>query len=322
MDAMITKQYNMMFIQYAPRTLKRRWKRFWQKTTPGLYLCYHMARVRMDLKNEAPMIRRVMEQTTKENRLFDLVEIENINRCNGTCEDCSANALYRPQREPRMLMSVELFKKIIDELHDMEYCGCLRMHSNNEPLLDDRIYGWLKYAREQLPYANIYLYTNATMLTTERFEIMMKYLDDLWIDNYTDGDTEDWVLLPVVRNILDMYGGYPAYRNRVTVIVVPKDELRYNKANDAPNYTVNGVKRQKLVMDVGCTFPFRQLSIRPDGRVILCCNDVFSAQGSMGDANVQSLKEIWYGEQFRTVRERLLKGRQHNPRCNYCDFVM
>ena len=61
-------------------------------------------------------------------------------------------------------MDIQLFKKIIQELSELEYSGRLGMFSNNEPFLDSRIEDLTKYAREKLPNAVIYLYTNGTVL--------------------------------------------------------------------------------------------------------------------------------------------------------------
>ena len=45
---------------------------------------------------------------------FRIVEIETLNRCNGSCAFCPVNA-HQPQR-PYAKMETELFEKIIKEL--------------------------------------------------------------------------------------------------------------------------------------------------------------------------------------------------------------
>ena len=51
-----------------------------------------------------------------------------------------------------------VFKKIIDELAELEYDGRLCLFSNNEPFLDERIMEFHKYARTKLTKARIHLY--------------------------------------------------------------------------------------------------------------------------------------------------------------------
>ena len=92
--------------------------------------------------------------------MFSSIEIEVINRCNGICPFCPVNRNTDPRKLKRM--DEALFKKIIDELGEMGYSGRLALHSNNEPFLDPRIVEFTKYAREHVPKAHIYMYTNGT----------------------------------------------------------------------------------------------------------------------------------------------------------------
>lgn len=89
--------------------------------------------------------------------LFDSIEIETVNRCNGTCSFCPVN-VNQPQREYAKMNS-KLFEKIISELHMIDYNGELALFSNNEPFLDERIIEFSKMAKDRVPNACLYLYT-------------------------------------------------------------------------------------------------------------------------------------------------------------------
>ena len=91
------------------------------------------------------------------------IEVETVNRCNGICPFCPVN-VNEPQR-PYAKMSDELFKKIINELHDMDYNGTLSLYSNNEPFIDERIIDFYKYARKMIPNARLSIFTNGSLLT-------------------------------------------------------------------------------------------------------------------------------------------------------------
>ena len=82
-----------------------------------------------------------------------VVNLETINRCNSTCEFCTANK--NAEKRPYKRMEDELFYSIIDQLADWNYKGHLTMYGNNEPWLDTRIVEFHKYAREKLPEAFI-----------------------------------------------------------------------------------------------------------------------------------------------------------------------
>jgi sulfatase maturation enzyme AslB (radical SAM superfamily) len=132
--------------------------------------------------------------------LFVKLEIETINRCNHICTFCPVNKL--DDTRPFKLMEQGLFLSIIRQLKEIEYSGSINLFSNNEPLLDDRIYEFCRITREALPNAFLSIYTNGILLTIEKFLKLIKYLDQLIIDNYNDKLT----LLTPVRKVYDYWG--------------------------------------------------------------------------------------------------------------------
>ena len=114
--------------------------------------------------------------------LFNHVEIETINRCNGKCSFCPVSVKHDIRE--KMVMSDDLFKKIIDDLAEMKYDGKIALFSNGEPMLDPQIIERHAYMREKLPLARTHLFTNGTLLTLDKFKKLIPYLDELVIDNY------------------------------------------------------------------------------------------------------------------------------------------
>lgn len=78
--------------------------------------------------------------------IFEAIEIETVNRCNGKCSFCPVNA-NEPQR-PYAKMTDELFKKIIGELKEMDFTDMISLFSNNEPFIDERIEDFAAYERD------------------------------------------------------------------------------------------------------------------------------------------------------------------------------
>lgn len=128
------------------------------------------------------VINERVEELQGKDLLFDHVEIETINRCNGGCDFCPVSV--RNETREFKEMSWNLFKKIIDELGEMGYKGRLACFSNNEPFLDPTILDKLRYARENVPGARMHLFTNGTLLSVKKFAEAIQYLDELIIDNY------------------------------------------------------------------------------------------------------------------------------------------
>lgn len=243
--------------------------------------------------------------------LFEHVEIETINRCNGKCSFCPVSAGH--DTRIRTVMSDQLFHKIIDELAAMDYSGRLALFSNDEPFLDPDIIERHQYAREHLLHARMHLFTNGTLLTLEKFVNIMPYLDELIIDNYD----QELKLIPNAQKIYDYCQTHPDLKKKVTIVLRKQEEILTSRGGDAPNR----VDKPKFSKE-RCVLPFKQLIIRPDGKVSLCCNDPLGKM-TLGDLNKESLSDVWYGEPFLEVRKKLMDGRENLDHCRYCDtFIL
>lgn len=239
--------------------------------------------------------------------MFRYIEIETYNRCNGSCSFCPVSKNNDSREEHKM--SWELFKKIINNLADLNYDGELCTFSNNEPFLDERIIEMNAYAREKLPKARMHLYTNGTLLTMDKFHGIMKYLDELIIDNYQ----QELKLIKPVQEIYDYLMSHEEYKGRVSIVLRKPIEILTSRGGDAPNRT-----NVKTFPKNGCALLFEQMIIRPDGKVSLCCNDPLG-KNTLGDLNKQTLEEVWYGKPYSRIRSLVAEGRENWEHCKNCD---
>ena len=79
-------------------------------------------------------------------------------------------------------------------------------------------------------------------------------------------------------------------------------------------------QNESLVLKGGlhsCYFVDATLVINADGHVVPCC---FDAQGllTLGNAQSQSIAEIWNGQPLQALREKLQQARQSLKPCNTC----
>ncbi len=243
--------------------------------------------------------------------LFTSIEIETINRCNETCSFCPANK--HVDRREFKLMDEELFLSIIAQLKKVSYKGKICLHSNNEPFLDDRMVHFIKIVSESLPNAFHYLYTNGTLLTLHKFTEVIDYLDELIIDNYNDKLT----LNKTTKEIHEYCKAIPLLNKKVKIAFRTHHEILSSRGGNAPN------KQDTRLINLSCLLPFRQMVVRPDGKLSLCCNDVWG-QCTLGDLTKQRLVDVWNSEQYRNVREKLAskKNRQNINICSKCDAIL
>lgn len=244
--------------------------------------------------------------------LFHEIEIETINRCNGGCTFCPVNVKNDIRTE--RLMDENLFYKIINELKEINYMGRIALFSNNEPLLDKRIVIFSKYVRENLPKAQVHLFTNGTLLSLDLFTQLIPYLDELIIDNYN----QQLELIPTVRTIKEYIEASQddTLRKKVKILLRKPDEILSSRGGDAPN--------RNTVMDVhneNCALPYCQMVVRPSGKVSLCCNDPYGKM-TLGNLNEDHILDVWYGTKYKQIREALNSGRGNLEHCKNCDTFM
>ena len=235
------------------------------------------------------------------------IEIETVNRCNNDCSFCpvSRGNDIRPYQK----MELSLFRKIIGELEGMHYQGTLSLYSNNEPLLDERLFEMLAYARKKLPDASHALYTNGLLLNEEKLSRLEKLLDTLVIDIYS-GE----------RLVSDRFAWLASYqaagRCRVQPVLRNKNQVLTTRAGVSPN------KKTEKNFHSFCLYPFRQMVIRPDGKVSRCCHDAYG-QAVMGDLAKESIEAVWNGPAFRKLRAVLAEqNRCKEKGCAHCDVLL
>ena len=208
-------------------------------------------------------------------------------------------------------MDEALFKSIIDQLAHIDYDGVISLFSNNEPLLDNRIFDFIAHARKKLPRARHALFTNGILLDNEKFQRLIENLDSLIIDNYDD----NFQFMPNVQKILDANANRD-FKCDVQISLRKKNQKLNTRAGSAPNR----LNEDKFRFKSACNLPFTQLIIRPDGTIGKCCNDPLN-EISLGDLKNQSLLEVWRGRQFQEFRKEMyFNGRQGIKGCEFCDI--
>jgi hypothetical protein len=240
--------------------------------------------------------------------LFKHVEIETMNKCNGTCTFCPVNRNIDPR--PLIRMSDDIFYKIIDNLVKLNYCGQVGYYSNNEPLMDNRIYDFIKYGVSKLPNVNHIIFTNGTLLDIDKFQLLMDSgLNCLYIDNYND----NYELNPNIIKIYDKYKN-EKFPMDCRIYMRLNDEVLSNRGGSAPNKRKVGKS-----FKAPCDMPFLQLIIRADCGVSLCCNDALG-KVTLGDVEKQTLEDIWYGQKHFEILESMRENIRSGI-CRDCDIV-
>ena len=240
-----------------------------------------------------------------------VVNIETINRCNSTCEFCTAN--IHAEKRPLMKIDDDLFKSVIDQLAEWGYRGHLTLYGNNEPWLDTRIVELHKYAREKLPECFIFMSTNGLTLTVDKIKQVQPYINQLIINNYG-------LEMKLHNNLQEIYDYVSAHEEEFQDLDI-QIQMRYlkeiltNRAGSAPNKQ----GKDKIITEP-CLMPYTDMWIMPNGKLGICCCDNFEVT-DFGDLNTTPLKECWASPKYLELRKAVAQGRDKYPFCKFCDFV-
>ena len=237
------------------------------------------------------------------------IEIETYNRCNNDCPFCPVNR--NNDNRKAHYMDENLFYNIIDQLKYIDYSGSISLFSNNEPLLDKRIFKFVEYAKKNLPKATHHIFTNGILLDREKLIALAKNLSRVTIDNYDD----DFKLMPNIQKILD--SGLPQDIDCKIEIYMRK---KHQKLNSRGSKAPNRINEDKYRAHSACILPFSQMIIRPNGTLAKCCNDPLDDM-VLGDLNKQTIREAWCSKAYFELRKAMYYGDRTNiSGCDFCDI--
>lgn len=238
------------------------------------------------------------------------IDIETINRCNGSCAFCPAN--IKDEKRPFKKMDEDVFFLIINQLKDLSWTGTVYLNINNEPMIDKRIPRFVEVIKKQLKDVKVSLITNGTLMTEETLkELFDAGLDDLCINNYST----QYRLTDHNRYLYRFIKEYDTFKIHTKVEFRRRyiNEILATRAGSAPNK-----KEKNNHISSPCLYPFVDMVIFPDGKVGLCCNDCYEVT-EFGDLKKESIMEIWRSEKLQSVRKHIARGRINYNFCKDCD---
>lgn len=280
------------------------------KTQPDIYEIYiKNPQIEERDKKYAPIVRKKIDKLLNTNPypLFYTIEIETINKCNGECQFCPVNKFDDPRQ--LAIMDTELFYTIIAQLKELNFKGRVQLFSNNEPLLDKRIFDFAKHTKEELNKCHLIFYTNGTLLDIDKFKKLILYCDTFCIDIYYDKEEKiPNNIKPVIKYCLQT----PDLQHKVKIQLINKAAIRNSRGGKSKN------RKNIYTVQTPCLLPFVQVVVRPTGEISLCCNDA-TGVFTLGDLKQEKLIDIWNGHYFNEIRKKLRFNREQIPMCHQCD---
>ena len=245
--------------------------------------------------------------------------LETCSLCNGACLFCPYKSVHA---EPPIYLDEKYILSVIDEASGMDV-ERFSLFNNNEPLLDERIYDYIKYVRKKMPSVRTTLSSNGKIITTDN----LKRAIESGIDNF-------YISLPTLDTEMSKkLMGIDAEKVVETVLSLPKKLYKnvrfavpitrfFSKEEYARRFDHLGIryitwemeansrwdefaeicKLAEIRYEFGCDRPMDQAIISANGDVLLCCRD-WNHEAVVGNVKEESLREIWIGERLRRYQE-------------------
>jgi radical SAM protein with 4Fe4S-binding SPASM domain len=253
------------------------------------------------------------------------------------------------------IMTFAVFKKFIDDIRDFpaRKIIILRFIGNGEPLVNQQLPEFIRYAKQNKVTDKIEVTTNATLLTPELSDKLIDAgLDILKISLEGTTDEKFLAISGVIINVKHLYENIKYFYEHKKKCIVYIKTTNLALATDTsreqffsewgcvcdnifvenicslwPEYDKTdgvGIEKKryepmnKCVGNHVCVQPFKLMAVTADGEVFPCCAD-WQRKLSLGNLNDLALSEIWNGERLRNLRVALLRQEMGKP-CAVCKF--
>ena len=240
---------------------------------------------------------------------FGTIGIETTTYCNLRCSFCPNSKYGRSLMKNKKLMDINLFKKIINELSEINYNGTVNLHFYGEPLTDKRLVELVAYTKEKIPKAKINIFTNGILLDVPFY----KQLVDAGVDSFIFSQHTN-IIPPKIKEVFKYLKTRPKEENKIEYRVFNENFI----SEDSTICNVGGeIEIEKIPELPSCLYPPQKVVIDWEGNVILCCNDYHSSI-KFGNVKNKKLIDIWDSPSYKKIRKDLRNRKYNLEICKKC----
>jgi len=270
------------------------------------------------------------------------LDIETTNACNLKCAMCPRTVQVNEGTFRKVgYIDFDFYKSLIDQGAENKLRS-VKLSYLGEPLMHPDVVKQVKYAKEK-GIIEVMFNTNAVLLTEEMSrDLLNAGLDSIFF-SFDSMDPEKY-------NKIRIGADFHKVMSNIKRFVEIKNELGCKKvqtrcslvimdqtAEDIENYKkfwleivdkvgfgewIDPATEKKMYENINpnfvCNQVFQRMFVLWDGTVTPCCRDDRS-EYILGDAKKEKLKDLWLGENFKNLRELMVKGEYYKiPICRKC----
>lgn len=295
-----------------------------------------------NLANRFRAVRYYRQSVIETRNCPPVMHVELTNVCNLKCTICPRTKMTRKQG----FITLELIDKIISETKNK--AEFVTLNSWGESILHPEI----DIIGRKFKGAGfkIQLSTNATLLTHERQEKLMKSGIDVLLFSIDATSEKTYNKVRTGGDFKETVNNIETFLNKVKSNKIPIKcvcQLIYNKLNMVeakafreywkkrgtnvwikPFINWNGQDETENSFFPGympkysgsiCDWPWRQIVIHWNGNVVPCCCD-YNGEMVMGNVYEKTVLEIWNGEAFQNFRKKHIENRKLIKFCENCIY--
>lgn len=257
------------------------------------------------------------------------IQVEASEGCSLACSFCGINGIREKPNSKYKFMTVDSAMNIAKQLKELGWGSRLEFAMHGEPTMNPDLAKIIAAFRWELD--------NQIMATSNGTGILAKVnsLRELFdagvnvfaFDAYEDVKVKDFIHKHIPDNVEVIHypqdpRGNPHRRRRPgdKVFVQIQDISVAIKGThaDLNNHCGSGAPKDYSLMGQRCAKPFRELSIRWDGNVAVCCND-WRGEYKCGNVLTEGIGAVWNSEYFKAARARLYHGLRDFGPCHGCN---
>lgn len=267
------------------------------------------------------------------------IQIELNEGCNLGCSFCGLRGMREKGTQPWYRMKKETAERIIAEVKRVGWHSRIIFSMHGEPTLNPNVTKIIAMFRRAFPTTVMSMMSNGYGIVhgfgdisteqtiSERVgKLMEAGLNDLIIDYYSakgDAKTIEDALKGSEFKIEHLAQKVPLYSPRAgqfRVLFNPPIQKEKAINRHLCNHCGAAGPLDMSYQGKRCARPFRELAIRYDGSVAICCND-FRGEYPIGNIMEQSIEDIWYSKRFEAARILLYAGERSFKPCYGCNAL-
>jgi radical SAM protein with 4Fe4S-binding SPASM domain len=271
------------------------------------------------------------------------VQLEPVEGCSLGCSFCGIQsirdngadadlAVHGKNSAPYRFATVEMIERVAAEAARLAWNPRWEFAMHGDPSIHKQLAGMVASIRGYHPKGYIMVTSNGSgFLKDAQSKIDLLFasglntlaLDDYkhadgWVDKIIvqlDPDLSDWRLHHYPAEL----EGNPHQRhNKKKLVIITDISDNTTGTHTLTNQGGSAFAATKEPLAERCAKPFRELSVRWDGNVAVCCDD-WPGVYKIGNVNEMALDDIWYHPRFEAARRRLYASDRAFGPCRGCD---